>query len=433
VTLMIDSKVCLVFIYGKTHRYGTNVLIGYLETLPQIIKYVDIYVVKPDEIHLLSTLARKYRLRVVAYSLLTTYVAENLNEVLKVVETSRRLGYLSIAGGPHPSGDPLGTLKSLKFDYCIIGEGEEPLVEFISNLISGNDILSTKGLAYLDNDKLVVNTKFKVKDLDNYPPFAERSGLFNPIEISRGCIYACKFCQVSYIFSSNVRHRSIENIVKYARKLVKRGIRDVRFISPDSFGYGSRGKWYPEKVIELINELQRVRNEGGRVFLGTFPSEVRPEHVSEELVRELVGKVDNKRVIVGAQTGSEKLLKVLNRGHTPEDVINAVEILRKYGFRVDVDYIFGLPSEDEEDVELTLNHMRKVVTLGGRVHAHVFLPLPGTPLARAPPGRIPVKVRKFMYKLLGRGFLYGQWERQERLAQMIAKLRSDGIILPRVT
>ncbi len=428
-----NSKVCLAFIYGKTHKYGTHVLIGYLEKIPYLSKYVDVYLVRNEEVQVLSELARKYRLRILAHSLLTTYVAENLDYIRRIIRLAKEKGFISIAGGPHASGDPLGTLKSLGFDYCIVGEGEEPLAEFIYRFINNDDVFKTRGLAYIINDKLMINQKFRVSDLDKYPPYAEEHGLFNPIEISRGCIYACKFCQVSYMFTTYVRHRSIDNIVDYSYKLIKRGIKDIRFIAPDSFGYGSSGKqWHPEAVIELIDRLQEIRRLGGKIYLGTFPSEVRPEHVTSELIREIRGKVDNKRIIIGAQTGSERLLKLLGRGHTPQDVIDAVEILIKYGFKVDVDYIFGLPWENEDDIEATINHMRRVTSLGGRVHAHVFLPLPGTPLAWAPPGRIPAVVRRFIYRLLGQGCLYGQWEKQEKLASRIALLRDKGIILPRL-
>ncbi|MCD6323840.1 MAG: radical SAM protein, partial [Desulfurococcales archaeon] len=139
--------------------------------------------------------------------------------------------------------------------------------------------------------------------------------------------------------------------------------------------------------------------------------------------------VNNIRVVIGAQSGSEEVLRRMNRGHTPEDVLEAESLLRRYGFGVDVDYIFGLPGETEEDIQKTISHMRKVAALGGRIHGHVFLPLPGTPLSLAPPGKVKAELRKAVNSLLGRGKVFGSWMAQEVLAREIAMLRDKGFIL----
>jgi len=178
-----------------------------------------------------------------------------------------------------------------------------------------------------------------------------------------------------------------------------------------------------------LGRLQKFRAGGSRVFFGAFPSEVRPEFVDREAALLLKESVDNRRIIVGAQSGSNRMLKELHRGHTVEDVTNAVAHLRNAGFDVDVDYIFGLPKETEDDVRETLKHMTELIRLGARVHAHVFLPLPGTPYSFEKPGRVSEWLRKELFKLLGKGAMYGQWEAQERLAASVAKLRELGIII----
>ena len=139
----------------------------------------------------------------------------------------------------------------------------------------------------------------------------------------------------------------------------------------------------------------------------------------------------NKRIIIGAQSGSDRILKNIGRGHSIDDVIRAVEILRKYEFQVDVDFIFGLPNEDEEDVEQTLQVLKRLINLGAKIHAHTFLPLPGTPFAEMEPGVIPIKIKKFLMKTIGTGKIYGQWETQEKLARNIKKWRDEGLIFSR--
>ena len=111
--------------------------------------------------------------------------------------------------------------------------------------------------------------------------------------------------------------------------------------------------------------------------------------------------VSNDRIIVGAQSGSQRILNIINRGHTVEDVFLAVDNLIDYGFVPDVDLIFlALP----------------------RIHAHIFMPLPGTPFENYPPGKIDSKTKKVLGDLARRGLLYGSWAVQEKLAIMLSKL-----------
>lgn len=420
----------LVFAYERINKYSVNVLIAALEAGGLDRELALLHIGINEVFRILKQLRERFKRVILAVPLMTTQVPPVIKALTRATELARRLGVLSIAGGPHPSGDPYGTVLALGFDVAFIGEAEESLTEFVGKYIDGYDPLTVKGIAYWDGSRVVITGRRLAKDVNDYPPFSVKSSLFNPIEITRGCPFACKYCQVSYIFGTKLRHRSAESIARYASLLVKRGIRDIRFITPSFLSYGSSGKGVNLNALnELVERLQVIRERGGRVFAGTFPSEVRPEHVSEESVKVIKGRVDNKRIVLGAQTGSDRLLRLMNRGHDAEDVINAVRILKSKDFNVDVDYIFGIPGEEAEDVELTLSHIEKVVSLGGRVHAHVFLPLPGTPYSFAPPGTIRPRVRRAINKLLGKGLLYGQWMKQERLAREIARLRDSGVII----
>jgi len=145
-------------------------------------------------------------------------------------------------------------------------------------------------------------------DLDKHDPFPYWRRIINPLEITRGCPYGCLYCQVSYIHGMSYRHRSIEKIVFYVKEMARIGVRDYRFITPDSLSYGLT-KISREPDTGLIEELlssihSALRGIGGRVFYGSFPSEVRPEHVNKDVVRVLRKYVNNREIIVGAQSGS---------------------------------------------------------------------------------------------------------------------------------
>ena len=66
------------------------------------------------------------------------------------------------------------------------------------------------------------------------------------------------------------------------------------------------------------------------------------------------------------------------------------------GFKVFVDIIFGLPGEEDSDVDLTVDFMKRLVELGAKIHSHTFLPLPGTPFASKDPGKIHSNYQKVL-------------------------------------
>ncbi len=313
-----------------------------------------------------------------------------------------------IAGGPHPSGVPEETLEY--FDYVVLGEGEETLPELVKVLQEGKDPEKVKGIAYRDSGtgKVVITPKRPYVNLDTYPCFNPEK-LRAPIEISRGCPWGCKYCQTPRLFGKEIRHRSIDSILRNARYY-----NDLRFIASNAFAYGSDGV-HPrfDKVEKLLSALHEIPDK--KIFFGTFPSEVRPEFVTNESA-ELVRKYcANDSLSLGAQSGSDRILKEIRRGHTVEDSILAVECCIEHEIVPAVDFIFGLPTETEEDQEKSLELVRWICGKGGTVRAHYLTPLPGTPYSSATPAEVSARVRSELGKLALGGKLTGYWEKYRKI------------------
>lgn len=344
-----------------------------------------------------------------------SFSSPQLWDVFKQVEslpTSLRKKIILVAGGPHPCGDIRGTLQY--FDAVCIGDGEETVID-----VAKTCSLDVPGLVIKDSEKYRFTGKRKCVDLNRFPPFP--SFRFGPIEITRGCPFACNFCQTSRIFGKKIRHRSIENICYFVEKMIELDKRDIRFITPNAFSYGSRdGKKININTIQkLLENVRSVVGSSGRIFFGSFPSEVRPEHVTEDTVSLVLEYCDNKRLIISAQSGSQRILDLCNRGHTVDNVYLAVEICVKHGLIPEVDFIFGLPGEEEEDINKSIKVMEDLVNMGARIHAHTFIPLPGTPFARFPPREVHPKYKEFCEKMTGKGLVYGDWKKQEELGKRI--------------
>ncbi len=332
---------------------------------------------------------------IMIYSFATQQAPSIFREVAKAGTRSA-----FIAGGPHPSARPEETLRF--FDYVVIGEGEETLPELIDVIQNKGDISSVKGIAYKnETDNIVFTEKRSQVNLDNYPPF-DPEIMLNTIEITRGCPFNCTYCSTPQLFGCNMRHRSIDVILKYSKFL-----KDIRFTSPNAFAYGSDGI-HPriEKIESLLRALQP-----GRIFFGTFPSEVRPEFINDRIL-ELVSKYcQNSTISMGGQSGSQRLLESIKRKHTVEDIILGAEKCLEHGFTPIVDFIFGLPGETEADQLETLKVIKWLTGKGGNVHSHYFMPLPGTGFENSTPAPLSKEVEKMMGKLALKGKTTGVWSK----------------------
>jgi B12-binding domain/radical SAM domain protein len=378
-----------------------------------------------DEI---NALLRNHEQLLIGFSFATTNIAHvyRLVTALRGRLAGQRVTY--IAGGPHATGVPEGTL-ALGFDIVVIGEAEESFPELVGALSNGSsfsDLKVVKGIAYTENGAIVKTGRRRPVDVNDFAPFSVRRNRLSPIEISRGCPHACRFCQTSFIFGARMRHRSIQEIVKYIKLSKDNGTKDFRFISPNALAYGSDdGKTVNLEAVEtLLREASRVTGKD-HLFFGSFPSEVRPEAVSKDALELITGLTATKQLVVGAQTGSQRMLDLLHREHTVEDILNAVGRILKAGLAVSVDFIFGLPGEMEKDRRLSIEMIEKLTGMGAKIHSHTFIPLPGTPLSSREAGNIDEELARYLSRLANKGLQFGQWKRQQQLAEEAATFRRE--------
>jgi radical SAM superfamily enzyme YgiQ (UPF0313 family) len=114
------------------------------------------------------------------------------------------------------------------------------------------------------------------------------------------------------------------------------------------------------------------------------------------------------------------MLEAMGRGHRAGDVRRAVALAVEAGFGVSVDLVFGLPGETDEDRALTRALAADVAAAGARVHAHAFMPLPGTPWSAARPSAIDPETAKLLDRLASGGRAHGQWRSQARSSRRIS-------------
>jgi len=341
--------------------------------------------------------------------MLYSFFTNQSESVFEEIKNARDISAFFISGGPHPTGAPLNTLQY--FDAVVIGEGEETLPALISqiqnNFQNETDLKfnfeNIPGIAFQKNGNPVITPKRKSISLDSYPCFLP-DNIWRPLEISRGCPHRCKFCQTPQLFGHQMRHRSVSEIVKYAAYYD-----DLRFISSNAFAYGGNGvspKY--EKVKELLSSLFKLENK--RIFFGTFPSETRPEFVTEDMLSLIHTYCENDSLSIGAQSGSDAVLREIGRGHTAEDVYTAADLCFNADIVPMIDFIIGFPSETEEDQQKTLEMIDWLCRKGGEVRAHYLTPLPSTAYENITPAAVHPDISKKLGKLALGGQLKGTWE-----------------------
>ncbi|GBF09445.1 conserved hypothetical protein [Aeropyrum pernix] len=369
---------------------------------------VTIEIVEESPEPVVRELARRGRRVVVMYGVSSPAFLELAGEISRVSRLAP-----TVVGGPHATGAYWQVLR-LGAAAAVVGDGEIAAVEIVRRIAEGSGLDEPP-----PNTAIMVGGRFKVGPvklarLDDYSPHYPRLGLYPPIEIMRGCSYRCMFCQVPWEFKSQVRFRSVESVAAAASDYVAAGKSEIRFVAPIGFAYGSEDLRTPNPaaVEELLSSVRAV---GGKPYLGSFPSETRPEFVTPEILRVVRRLAYNRRISIGLQSGSDMLLERVGRGHGVEEAVRAAGLAIEYGFTPVVDIIFGMPGESYEDVVETVNAMYRLSSMGARLRLHHFLPLPGTPLARSPPKPLHPLYRRAVLKLLGRGVLEGHWEEQEKL------------------
>ena len=279
-------------------------------------------------------------------------------------------------------GGPVGlvpeiVLGELEVDGVVMGEGEEVVADLVEEGASAR----IPGVAFLEEGEVVKTDPVPVGELDHVMPLIPDDlkdqnvrGANVYIETHRGCLGGCTFCQVPRFFGRSIRSRSLPNILAEVREMKRMGISRVAVSGGTGslFGYGKEVN--KEAFIQLLRSLAEILGPKNL----SVP-DMRVDFVDEEIL-EAVRRYTVGWVFFGIESGSEKILKAMRKGTSPDKNLEAVELAHRCGVKVGGSFIVGYPGETEEDYQATLDFMEEAMLED--VFASVAEPIPGTPLAR---------------------------------------------------
>jgi len=228
-----------------------------------------------------------------------------------------------------------------------------------------------------NGNERVVNTEFpSIPKFDNMPA-EQQQGAAAFLSIQEGCDKFCTFCVVPYTRGAEYS-RSPESIIEEAKRLADNGAKEITLLGQNVNAYHGEDKagkiWGLGRLIEAVAEIDAVK----QIRYTTS----HPRDMDDELIR---AHGDIQKLMpflhLPVQSGSDKILKAMNRKHTAERYLEIIADLRKV--RPDLvfssDFIVGFPGETDKDHEDTMQLIRDVVFASA--YSFKYSARPGTPAA----------------------------------------------------
>lgn len=286
---------------------------------------------------------------------------------------------LLVAGGPHVTMFPREALDR-GAAVAVIGEGEETIGELADHVRGLRPLEGIMGIAFLGPDGLVLAPpRPLIHDLDSLP-FPDKDSFiksdfirypddinkYNNIISSRGCPARCTYCSKA-VFGRSFRYRSPENILAEIKHLnEKYGITHFSFVD-DAMAYN---RPRVDRFCELVKKEI--------TFKFTWSCVNRVDLVSAELLAKLkdAGCV---HINYGIETANPETLKKINKDISLDKVERALEMTHRAGIEYSVNFMWGFPWEQPQEIDNSIVFMKKVGAKASWINTGgILIPFPGT-------------------------------------------------------
>ncbi len=280
----------------------------------------------------------------------------NIEETIKVIKMLKTVdpSITIILGGPEVSYDTNVWLRQVKeIDYIVVGEGEQAFKETLDFLSDKKDVKDVPGLAYVQNDKFILNPLPPKLDLRESPSpyrFEEDLAYLSKrivyIETSRGCPFSCQFCLSS--IEVGVRYFNREKVKEDIRYLMQNGAKTIKFVDRT---FNISRSYAMEMFQFLIDE-----HLPGVVFQFEITADImRPEVIQFLNDNAPAGLF---RFEIGVQSTNDLTNELVKRRQNFEKLKRTVTMV-KSGGKIDqhLDLIAGLPEEDYTSFRRTFNEV----------------------------------------------------------------------------
>jgi len=302
-------------------------------------------------------------------------------------------GIRTLLGGIHATVYKEDILKEYEhLDYIVYGEGEITLAELAKNK-PDHEIL---GIVYrtldIDRGQSFDDAKFVyvtnpprplIANLDDVPmparhlldmDYYTKSGpiILTGIELralhtysARGCPFSCFFCASNHVFTRKIRFNSPERVIEEVEHLIDTyHIKGLNFLEDAFFTDKVRAR----RICELF--IEKGLNK--KIVWGVL---LRSDMATDETLK-ILKDSGCVQINYGFESGSQRVLDLMNKGTTVEQNLKAAELTRKHGMRIFGNFMVGIPGETKEDMLMTFDFIKKVQP--DYLQLAKFTPFPGS-------------------------------------------------------
>jgi len=282
-----------------------------------------------------------------------------------------------IWGGIHPSLLPEQCIEEDYIDHICVGEGEDFIIEYIEYLRGKKSPAGILSFGYKTNGQSkITDRRPLINNLDDYPldlslvdldKFIFKLGPYErtiAYKSSRGCPYNCAFCY-NHVFNENRwRAWSIEKVVADINYLKEKyRINAIKFYDDNFFVDEKRAY----EILERIGIPAHI--------------EVRIDRINDEVAARLK-QYNCYDLLIGIESGSDRILKLMNKGITNDKIFAGVRSLAKQKLTASYSAIVGLPTETKAEFKSTIKLLYDVYKVHpqARFTLGAYLPYPGSQL-----------------------------------------------------
>ena len=300
-------------------------------------------------------------------------------DVLETIKTVRKIKPTAqiVLGGPHVNLYPDESISLDGVDFLVLGEGEKVFSDLLCSLENGNSLEELNGVVFKKQLKIVNNGPSDIiEDLDSIPfparhltPYQDYSSLLAkrvPITTmftSRGCPFKCSFCNRPHL-GKKFRAHSALRVVEEFQNCLNLGIHEF-LIYDDTFTV----------VKKRVKDICKLVIEN-KFDIG-FDIRARVDTIDEEMLI-LLKKAGCRGIHYGIEAGTDKILKVLNKGITLEKAKEVFRLTSKHKMQTLAYFMIGSPTETIDDINETFRVCRWLKP--DFVHMTILTPFPGTPI-----------------------------------------------------
>ena len=272
--------------------------------------------------------------------------------------------------------------------------------------------INDKILNYFRENKKINLTEFNVvKKFDELEKIKNSdSKISSFLTIQEGCDKFCNFCVVPYTRGPEYS-RPFDQIIKEAKNLVENGSKEITLLGQNvnAYHFISDGKEY--KLSNLLLELEKIKDLIRIRFTTSHP---------KDMTEDLIDCFKNCSKLMPflhlpVQSGSNKILKLMNRKHDIKFYYSIIEKLKKINSNMDFssDFIIGYPEENDKDFEKTMDLVKKIEFINS--YSFIYSARPGTPAAKLQ--KINSDVTKNRLKIIQNQLFYLQLNKNKELEE----------------